>query len=336
MIGKRTAPAGLTTIAAGAAQVCALSLGIAAFGHSAVAGAAIITFEVPGSYDTEPWSMNTQGTVTGFYQDGPGYTEHGFLRTTDGTITSFDTSYGSTVPTGINNHGAITGQSQISKHRYQGFIRSPDGTIATFAFGSATDPTAINDKGIITGSYYRDKKWRGFVRKADGSMKSFQPTDAVDTSPTAINDTGVIAGFYYSTAYHGFVRAKGTITSFDPPGSTATLSVGINKNGVIVGWYNDSKAGHGFMRAPDGTFTTLDAPHSIDTTALAIDKEGEVTGYYLDANKMQHGFFRTVGGEYKTFDPAGSKGTQPVAIAAGFVAGWYGTGDTAYGFLRTK
>jgi hypothetical protein len=76
----------------------------------------------PGVF-TYPTSINDEGWVTGYYLTGS-YTsgtgtvsitgQHGFVRSPDGTITSFDppfcvTSQSSIIPAGINQQGVITG-----------------------------------------------------------------------------------------------------------------------------------------------------------------------------------------------------------------------------------
>src|SRR5438105_15958149 len=53
------------------------------------AKATYISFDPPGSAFTQPVQINAVGTVDGWYADSGGV-EHGFLRTSDGTITSFD------------------------------------------------------------------------------------------------------------------------------------------------------------------------------------------------------------------------------------------------------
>jgi hypothetical protein len=100
---------------------------------------------------------------------------------------------------------------------FHGYLRAPDGTIATFdAPGAGT--------GATQGTY-----------------------------PSAITPTGIITGYYADAAFllHGFLRGPGgTIVSFDAPGgtSTATIPLGINPAGTITGYYySDAAAVHGFV-----------------------------------------------------------------------------------------
>ncbi len=150
-----------------------------------------ITFDAPGAgtgpYEgTSAYAVSDFGEIVGSYFDAS-FKAHGFLRTPDGTITSFDVPNSTaTIPATINVWGAITGQ-YFDGTGVHGFLRTPDGAFTT------VDP--------LPGSY-------------------------TFTSPSAINDLGVITGDYVDTSFvfHGFVRsARGSITSFDPPDSTAYL-----------------------------------------------------------------------------------------------------------------
>src|SRR5271169_4694540 len=73
-----------------------------------------IIFDAPGAgtgpyQGTTSFFNNPAGTITGYYVDA-NYVTHGFVRTADGDITSFDPPNSvSTTPQGINPAGAITG-----------------------------------------------------------------------------------------------------------------------------------------------------------------------------------------------------------------------------------
>src|SRR5438270_14021711 len=69
------------------------------------------TFDVPGARNTYPTSLNSAGTITGYYVTLTDAVEnHGFLRAVDGSIVTFDVPGArSTFPLSINSGGAITG-----------------------------------------------------------------------------------------------------------------------------------------------------------------------------------------------------------------------------------
>ena len=256
--------------------------------------------------------INPEGTITGWYTDASGVT-HGFLRTRDGTFTTFDApGSAGTVPAGINPAGAITG--------------------AYFVAGSL----------FLT---------PGFVRTPGGTFITFNPPNSTQTAPVGINPEGAIAGqsfvFLAPIQYQGFLRGRdGSFATFNPPNSTYTKPVGINPEGAITGWYTDaSSVTHGFLRTRDGTLITIDAPGagtgSFEGTVTAgINAEGTITGNYFDANFSSHGFLRTRAGTFTTFDPPGSNGTTfPSGINdAGAVTGNYfdAASNVLAGFLRSR
>jgi hypothetical protein len=69
--------------------------------------------------------MNSGGVVAGYYVDG-NQVEHGYVRTSDGTVTSFDPK-GSidTAAYGVNDSGAITGYYVDNNYVDHGFVRTP-------------------------------------------------------------------------------------------------------------------------------------------------------------------------------------------------------------------
>ena len=96
------------------------------------------------------------GAITGFYVDING--AHGFLRSPDGTFTTFDVPgfEGGTLGFAINPAGDITGVCSAEPFTSHGFLRARDGTITTFDVPDApyfTRAFDINPAGAITGWY---------------------------------------------------------------------------------------------------------------------------------------------------------------------------------------
>jgi len=277
---------------------------------------------------TRAYSINPAGTITGFYS-GNSFVHHGYVRTGDGTFTSFDppdagTGFGQGTypdsPAGINPAGAITGYYVDGSGGQHGFLRDPDGTIIEFdPTGSIyTQPAAINSAGAITGFYIDGSgMFHGFLRGPDGTITPFDvPGDADGIFPWGFLPTGAIEGGYIDASFvsHGFLGpAGGPFTTFDVPvagtgigqGTSAFLSCGWgcsngnNTSGAIVGNYLDaSYVNHGFLRSKRGAFTTFDAPGAgtgafQGTIPSGINPPGAITGYDIDANGVIHGFLRT-------------------------------------------
>jgi len=216
-------------------------------------------------------SINLAGAITGSYIDASN-NHHGFLRGTDGTITTFDgPSVFFIAPNSINSAGEITGQ-YFAFGGTHGFLRAPDGTITIFD---------------VPGSNFTS------------------PLQCALPCGPGINQSGTIAGDYQdaSNQFHAFLRAPdGTFTTFDAPDAGrspghGTFALGINLAGTITGYSSDVvSVNHGFLRTPDGTTTPFDAAGASSipgsgTVALSINANGAITGYYSDASGT-HGFVR--------------------------------------------
>jgi len=147
------------------------------------------TFDVPaagtGSYQGTGCpgcfsGLNQLGAVAGIYSDDNSV-NHGFLRSPDGNITTFDvpgagtdvgqgTGCPSDCSVSLNNWGAITGTYIDANYNYHGYLRSPKGKIVTVdpAGTIFTSPAGINDAGVITGTYVdANFVYHGFVRISD-------------------------------------------------------------------------------------------------------------------------------------------------------------------------
>jgi len=187
------------------------------------------------------------------------------------------------------------------------------------------------------------------------------------TFPKSINDAGAVTGHYLdaNTLYHGFLRTPGgEFITLDAPGMGTSVgfrfgafansinsSININNRGTITGNYIDANhVSHGFLRNPGGGFITLDAPGassaagSFDGTfPSSINNGGTISGNYIDSKELIHGFLRSPGGEFTTFDAPGASsvaaagyGTLPQSINdAGAVTGHYTDAhNVARGFAR--
>ncbi len=311
-------------------------------------GGTYTTFDAPTScagtgavQGTIPVSMNASGTIVGFCIDAS-MAYHGFMRTTDGTITV------------LNDPNAGTAATQ--------------GTVAL----------SVNASGTIVGVYFDDiTSYHGFMY-SDGTFTEIDApgagnTTSRGTTATAINAAGEIAGVYTtgtyqgSSEYFGFVRAvNGTYTSFSATNAgtgyeQGTRGVGIDAGGDVTGFYQDaSNLDHGFVRsgAAGNAITEFDVPGAATsgcmkksfkptqaTTAIAIDAAANIAGVWEDPSCVQHGFVRSGVSPFtiSSFDGPGASttpgmfgGTFGVSIDAGVIAGNYSdTNGILHGLIRT-
>jgi predicted membrane protein len=269
-------------------------------GFLRAASGAITEFDVPGAtttypctpdagfrVGTKPIAINSAGIITGTYADSSGG-YHGFVRATNGTITTFDAPGGTTgvcggfcrtIPTGIDTAGDIVGSYADSNEKHHGFIRPANGGIVTFDIPNAA------------------------------AGKDASPSDYEGTVATSMNDSGTVIGTYTDAniVRHGFIRsASGATTSFDNPGAgtgglgnhihEGTAGLSIDTAGDVVGVYLDANAAyHGFLRLASGAITTIDAPgagtNALEgTVAFHVNDSGQIAGAYADSNLAIHGF----------------------------------------------
>jgi hypothetical protein len=285
---------------------------------------------------TYPQALNDIGVIAGAYNDSSGGL-HGFVRTPDGKITTFDAP------------GTVTGANAF------------------------TNPRSLNLEGLIVGGFFdAENKIHGFRRSPDGKFTTFvapgECTTSVDvgchgTGAWDINNFGTIVGAFEDNSgnfvAHTFIRfPDGKFTTFAVPGSsqeagqgtTPATSSGLNQWGAITGTYYDANnAFHGFLRNPDGTFIKFEAPGADTTTPFngtfpqAINDCGAITGFYLDVNQVYHGFVRSPEGKFTTFDALGAdtnasySGTYPSNINLfGAIAGDYlDANGVIHGFVRS-
>jgi hypothetical protein len=307
----------------------------------------------PGLGTRLPIAHNDLGVIVGGYVDAKAVL-HGFLRTPDGHLTSFESpKAGSvrgarqeTVTYIINDLGVIAGTVGYSNSLVHGFVRLPSGFFTTSeapgagtGVGQDTWVFSINLEGATAGIYVdANNVQHGYVSSASGEIIGFDPTDSVYTmvcEEICLNPEGVATGFYEdgSEAIHGFIREpNGTITTVDAPGADGvTISVGINLEGTTSGYFIDSRGvAHGYVRTRGAEFTTFDAPGAagIGTAVFSINALGVVTGEFFDANNVMHGFSRSAGGTFSTFDAPGGgtmafQGTRPSTNLDAGIASWH-------------
>lgn len=306
--------------------------------------ATFTTFIVNGASETFPAALDATNDIAGTWYDS-GFVTHGFIRTGDGTITSFDPT-GSTATSvhGMNDNQVVVGSFKDSNGTH-GFIRAADGAITVYdAPGSAgyTVITGINDSGAFAGSYSASGNDYGFIVSPKGKFTSFGVSGQRYTEVTALSSKNVVTGYQNGdNGLHLFVRAAdGTLTTFDIPHGNDPSAAGVNRKGYIAGTsYKDynSNTGRGFLRLSDGTTKTFQIVSGYETDAYALNVHDAVCGNYYDSSGAYHGYIRK-GSSVTTIDAPGSSGaTGCTGINDnGAVAGYYyDSQDVGNAYLRT-
>jgi hypothetical protein len=197
---------------------------------------AIIVFDAPGA-GTGPGQgtfvatvsgITPAGEITGYYFDGSNVA-HGYVRTPDGAITTFDAPDAGTGAFEGTYVGSINPKAQVTcfyvdeSGVYHGYLRAPDGTITTIdAPGAGTGPgegtlaANINSAGEIVGNYVDSSGVNhGFLRAPHGTINTFDAPGAgtgsgEGTLPFSNNPAGTITGYEIdaSGVIHGFLRNR--------------------------------------------------------------------------------------------------------------------------------
>lgn len=313
----------------------------------------ITTFDAPDSVGTFPQAVSEFGTIVGFYEDSSGIS-HGFTRSAQGALASFDVSGSGTFPVAVNRHGQITGtvfSERLGVSVSRGFVREADGRVTQFdasADAVVTRPEAINARGWVAGTYFDSGAAHGFIRRPNGAITSYDVPGLIG----AINEVGPrgeLVGWYLEPhgVQHGFARdSNGIITSFDAPEvNTATAGIGCPRCGGtrttaatpagVVGYFGGASGSiRGFFRHANGAFQVLDVPTANSTLPSAINLRGDVAGQYLDHGL--HNFLLPRNGALESFDLVGALSTNVMGVDLhGDVIGYFADATGSHGFVRS-
>jgi hypothetical protein len=211
---------------------------------------------------------------------------------------------------------------------------------------TSTSVFAVNDGGVLTGSYTdATGTYHGFI-EAGSQIVRFDPPGSTGTFPSGINDFDTTVGTYSDSNgfTHGFVRSvKGLFTEVnDPLAVTRKKGEGtqvetISNQGVLFGYYSDSHdAWHGFMDRA-GVFTTVDDPHAGsskgDGTFINGVNDGGVLVGTCVASHGSRGFVDSAG-TFTTFNFPGAEGTFGSGISQrGVIVGYYLNSKGLHGFM---
>jgi len=327
------------------------------------------TIDPPGSQGTSPVGINPAGQIVGNYFDA-NFVTHGFVRATDGAITSFDAPGAgiATFPVAITPQGSIVGWYLDANFGSHIFLRAKDGTFTTPEIpspgASYFGGVVANSAGSIAAEFFDSNgNPTVFLRSPSGNSTLFQfPPEFLTfffiPNIMAMTPGGTILGSYFDSngGVHGFLRTiDGKFTTFDVPNAALSFFEGtsptsINDSGIVTGFCFDTKHNSDlrvFLRASNGTFTVFDTPQlGAFGSAAAINSPGAVAGnaqnFVCNPNSCTNtitSFVRSASGTVSSVnDPQAAQGTTQVTgnNPAGVIIGMYLDANTVqHGFLRT-
>ena len=241
----------------------------------------------------------------------------------------------------INDADTVVGTND---QPYYAFIRTVDGSVTKFTVqGHYTQPTSINNTGVVAGTYIISGQMDVFLRATDGTIST--PHIPGKSKSVFLNNNGDIAGFYVEEdgPRRGYLRtADGNLERIDIPGSAETIVSAINDAGAVAGSYGDYGDQDGFIRAADGTITTFRVFGSDRTYVTGLNNEGAVSGIYGVGFSFLGGFIRSPNGTIQTFHFKGCPTylsyfpilPSGMLNASGVTAGQCADGRTHRAFVR--
>jgi probable HAF family extracellular repeat protein len=246
------------------------------------------TVDVPGAKETDIYSINNLGDMTGSYKGINDNYAKGFAII-NGTFKLFVYPGGEdTVTGGINDSRLISGSSfvngfsEVVSWLYNGqtftTIRAPGKSI-TWAHG-------LNNDAVIVGTYEGGQQMTGFVRIGNRFKTIAPPGNYFGVGALGINNQREIVG---SADKDGFSYRGGQYKTLMVPGASQTAAWSINDSGIVVGWYFTPTCTCGFALM-NGKYLSIRYPGAIATLASGINNAGQVVGTYELEDSTFHGF----------------------------------------------
>jgi hypothetical protein len=223
-------------------------VGSASFTHAPTQGFAryadgsLQYFLVPNSLFTHFTARNNRGVSVGYYALIGTVTMKGFML--DGsTFTSISfpkRGPRGTFVNGVNKWKTTVGYYIDSNRLAHGFKRYSDGTFITLDYpgASETHPTAINNNGVIVGSYYDGNGTHGFIYQNGQWTTVDNVVGLGNTSLSGITDSGVAVGNWNFRENVPFLYDHGVFNDLDDPAADFgnTVARGMSSTGLIVGY----------------------------------------------------------------------------------------------------
>jgi len=230
-----------------------------------------------------PQGINDNGTVVGDANDTVDFSDRGFTRTANGSITYYRLKRQDGTPLDTffsdrNNNGVtvgFAGGAFAPGHR-DGTPFTLQNSIATplkMTIGGTTynrfTVRGNNRWGTTVGSYVDSSgRVHGFKRSSDGKAIALDFPGAAETDAFSINDNGTIVGYFSITpspnlSRHGFIYNNGQFAKLDYPNSTLqTELTGLSDSNLIIGTTVKGGNATGSFLYKNGTFKKIVMPNS--------------------------------------------------------------------------
>ena len=194
-------------------------------------------FMFPGSISTNVSDMSRNGIIVGGYtsKDGKG---HAYMAHAGGfrTITLPGHPNADITVSGVNSNGDVVGNfSTDQRATFPGFLlHNGKVTILSFPGADITQPTSINDAGVVVGFLSLSVNSNPAFMWKDGVFSNIKPPDSIPEPfvfPNKISNSGVVVGTYQpESGASSFALDNGTYTKLDAPAGFNTMEpLAVNK-----------------------------------------------------------------------------------------------------------
>ncbi|HTT99153.1 MAG TPA: hypothetical protein VMF58_13975 [Rhizomicrobium sp.] len=175
----------------------------------------ITTFASPDGSNLAVLGINNKNSIIGTYGN------HGYVRDSQGNMTTFRITANYVVPVAINTSGVIAGYYADTSGKIHGFVRPADGGnpkgFNPPVYTGVLEVTGMNDDSTVVGwSIDAQGLPHGFAVNADFKFATLNaPQGTNGTEIYAIGPDGKLAGYYHdaNNDTHA-VRANAAVTGF--------------------------------------------------------------------------------------------------------------------------
>ena len=197
----------------------------------------LTTFGFPHSSGTTVSDMSRNGIIVGGYtsKDGKG---HAFMAHAGGfrTITLPGHPNADITVSGVNSNGDVVGNfSTDQRATFPGFLlHNGKVTILSFPGADITQPTSINDAGVVVGFLSLSVNSNPAFMWKDGVFSNIKPPDSIPEPfvfPSKVSNSGVVVGSYQpESGGSGFALKDGIYAKFGAPaGFDGPTVLAVNK-----------------------------------------------------------------------------------------------------------
>lgn len=194
-------------------------------------------------------------------------------------------------PAAINDKGQVAGTYEDASYAIHGFLRQPDGTLATFDVADTrvtSFVTGLSAKGVVSGWWSDGIFINGFTRAVDGTITGFRAPRAQRTTVYGANAKNWLVGEWSQKAHTPagpyLRKPSGRIEEFTVPDAAfGAYAVAVNALQTVAGEVEVAPNGNSraFVRTADGTITVFGDANA-NTWVVGINGAGTIAGWLPD------------------------------------------------------